>query len=89
MEKARKKGWMRDKMPETAAFIDKMREAFGEIEVNQVIKRGMKGEPVFYAEENGHRIGTYDQPNPDKCLYIGKDGILITKAEWEAERGTH
>ena len=45
-------------MPEVTAFIDSLREAFGKDHIDQQIRRGMRGEPVFYARENGHQIGT-------------------------------
>lgn len=45
-------------MPGTAAFIDAMREAFGADMINDQIRKGMKGEPTFYASENGHELGT-------------------------------
>jgi hypothetical protein len=35
-------GAMRDRMPECAAFIDALREAFGAEEINNVIKRGLR-----------------------------------------------
>ena len=49
---------MRDQMPEVAAFIDQMRQAFGKEEIDQQIRRGMRGEPTFYARERGQVIGT-------------------------------
>lgn len=49
---------MREQMPEVAAFIDKMRDAFGKEHIDQQIRKGMRGEPVFFARENGHQIGT-------------------------------
>lgn len=52
------KGSMREKMPLVTAWIDGMREAFGAEHIDGVIKRGMRGEPVFFASENGHTVGT-------------------------------
>lgn len=49
---------MRDQMPETAAFIDSLRSAFGEASINEQIRKGLNGEPTFYARENGHELGT-------------------------------
>lgn len=49
---------LREQMPEVTAFIDELREAFGKEHIDQQIRRGIKGEPVFYAKENGHQIGT-------------------------------
>lgn len=45
-------------MPETAAFIDKMREAFGVEMINKSIRDGLAGEGSFYASENGREIGS-------------------------------
>ena len=49
---------LRLQMPETAAFIDDLRAAFGADCINATIKAGMNGQPVFHARENGHEIGT-------------------------------
>ncbi len=54
-------GNMRDAMPLCAAFIDAMREVFGEEEINAQIRFGMQGAQTFYASENGHEVGT--RPN--------------------------
>ena len=55
------KGGMREVMPVTAAWIDRMRLAFGADHIDGQIRTGMKGEPVFWASENGHEVGTKDQ----------------------------
>lgn len=50
---------LRDAMPETAAFVDAMREAFGADQVNPQIKKGVGGIPNnFHAVENGNESGT-------------------------------
>ena len=49
---------LRDEMPQVAALIDRFRQTFGRTNIDDVIRRGIKGEPVFYASENGHTIGT-------------------------------
>lgn len=49
---------LRAKMPEVAAFLDSLREAFGPEVIDQAVRQGMRGEPTFFAEENGIRIGT-------------------------------
>lgn len=49
---------MRAEMPTIAAWVDAMVAAFGKDEVHGQIRRGMAGEPTFYAQENGHAIGT-------------------------------
>jgi len=45
-------------MPVTASFIDQMREAFGRVEIDAQIRRGMQGSDTFYAKENGVEVGT-------------------------------
>ncbi len=57
-----KQGSMRDEMPVVTAWIDAMREAFGKEHIDGIIKAGMRGQPVFYASENGHTVGTPAPP---------------------------
>jgi len=52
------KGGMREVMPVTAAWIDRMRTAFGAEHIDGQIRKGMKGEATFWASENGHEVGT-------------------------------
>lgn len=52
------KGSMREEMPITAAWIDRMRKAFGAEHIDGQIRKGMKGEATFWASENGHTVGT-------------------------------
>jgi hypothetical protein len=50
---------LRDQMPETAAFIDAMRAAFGKEGIDASIRKGMAGLPgFFHANEAGHEAGT-------------------------------
>jgi hypothetical protein len=49
---------LREEMPVVTELIDRFRKTFGRANIDDVIRRGMKGEPVFYASENGHTIGT-------------------------------
>lgn len=51
-------GNMRERMPQVAAIIDALREAFGAVEVNAALRRGMRGGQGFHATENGHEVGT-------------------------------
>lgn len=57
-----KKWDLREAMPVTAALIASFREAFGVGNINDVVRRGIAGEPVFYASENGHTVGTLGRP---------------------------
>ncbi len=45
-------------MPEIAGWIDAMVEAFGKEAIHGQIRQGLSGEATFYAQENGHAIGT-------------------------------
>ncbi len=56
---------LREQMPQVAALMDRLRATFGVANINAVIRAGIKGEPVFYASENGHTIGTkWPDPKP-------------------------
>lgn len=57
MEK-RRPGSMRQAMPGVAAWIDELRAEFGEEGINAQMRRGVAGEPVFWASEAGHVVGT-------------------------------
>lgn len=59
---------LRQAMPETAAFIDAMREAFGPENINPSIKAGIDGQPTFWARENGQEIGTRFTPPPERTI---------------------
>lgn len=53
------KGSMRDLMPQTAAFIDELREVFGADQIDPSIRLGLAGVPFkFHATEGGHELGT-------------------------------
>jgi len=66
---------MRDSMPEVAAFIDAMREAFGKEHIDGQIRLGMQGaRNTFYATENGHEVGTkFTEPKS----FITADKMVI------------
>ena len=63
------KGSMRDVMPGTAALIDEFRAVFGAEYINKILQQGMRGQPVFWAAENGHTIGTPEV----RGVRIGRD----------------
>ena len=62
-------GNMREQMPITAAWIDELRRVFGREYIDQQIRRGLKGDGVFQATENGHEIGRA----PVCGVLIGRD----------------
>jgi hypothetical protein len=45
-------------MPEVAAFMAKLRAAFGDKLIDDAVRRGKEGVPVFFACENGRDVGT-------------------------------
>src|SRR5258705_12982156 len=49
-------------MPETAAFVQWLRDAFGDATINEAVRRGKAGEPSFYACENSRAVGTASPP---------------------------
>ncbi|MEX3815739.1 hypothetical protein AB3X96_36820 [Paraburkholderia sp. BR13439] len=50
-------------MPEMAAFMADMRDAFGDACVDDAVRRGKAGEATFYACENGRTVGTASPAN--------------------------
>lgn len=67
---------LRDCMPQTAAFIDFCREAFGAEQINAEIKKGMAGLPGhFHASENGQTAGT---PFADRGGWVSLAEIDVT-----------
>jgi len=76
------KGGMREQMPQTARFIDGLREAFGADQVDPSIRAGMRGEPRFYAREAGHELGcAATQADAARCIEVGVP--LMAKWTWK------
>jgi hypothetical protein len=69
---------MKDQMPICAAFVAECRELFGAESINPEIRKGMHGEPTFYASENGHELGTKDT----------RQGLALTHIEINAPART-
>jgi hypothetical protein len=72
-------------MPATAAFIDALREAFGKDCIDAQIRRGMKGESTFFAQENEQQVGTR---NTDfaSVVYWDDQGIARSRSpDWMVE----
>ena len=64
-------GNMREQMPITAAWVDELRRVFGRDYIDRQIRRGLKGDGVFHATENGHEIG---RP-PKRGVRIGRNAF--------------
>jgi len=45
-------------MPEIAAFVAELRDAFGDATIDEAVARGKAGEPTFFASENCRMVGT-------------------------------
>jgi hypothetical protein len=50
-------------MPEVAAFMAKLRAAFGDETIDDAVRRGKCGETTFYASENRRTVGTASPAN--------------------------
>lgn len=73
---------LRQDMPETAAFIDALREAFGRAAIDAQIRAGLAGVPGrFFAQEGGHEVGTPPVPVPRRCMVSLADMILTAPEE--------
>lgn len=65
---------MRELMPQTAAWIDDLRAAFGSEVVDGAIRAGLRaGAPTFYAEEAGHQLGTPATMPAEARLHVFSD----------------
>lgn len=63
---------LRQTMPVTAAFIDNLRAAFGETDINAAIRAGLDGQPTFYAMEGEMEIGTKAPAEPEHKIVRGE-----------------
>jgi len=75
---------LRTVMPFTASIVDDFREFFPEAGIVETVRAGMNGQPVFFAREAGHEVGT---PLPDLSgrevslcdVVLGSNADLINK----------
>ena len=75
-------GRLREAMPQTAAFIDELRAAFGREAIDGQIRKGMQGLPCFWASENGIEIGTRAK---DAGQAFSVAELVIESAPWQSE----
>lgn len=76
---ANKKIDLRKDMPETAAWVDQRRAAWGKQFVNDCIRRALGGEAgLFYALEGGHVLGTPFPPDHPVAELQGQAVLLGT-----------
>lgn len=76
---------LRQSMPTVAAWIDDLRAAFGDAQINAAIRAGMDGQPTFYASENGIEIGVRAPYDANKAVSMS-DIVLDTKNATAAPR---
>lgn len=69
---------LREEMPQTYAFIEACRQAFGKESVNPQIKLGMEGAETFHASENGIEIGT---KIPEPNVFVTADQMRLASPE--------
>lgn len=60
---------LREQMPQCAAFLDDLRQAFGKAEVDQMIREGLAN-GTFYAAENGYEVGRPPEPRNWVVPYV-------------------
>lgn len=53
---------LRAQMPLVAALLDDLGHAFGHAEIGGRIRAGLRGAPVFWAQEGGQTLGTPSTP---------------------------
>lgn len=60
-------------MPLVTEFLDALRENqfFSRQQINDSIKAGLDGQPVFWASEGGLEVGTRFQIDPEKAVCVG------------------
>lgn len=78
---------LREKMPEIAAWVDQMVDAFGKDCVHGQIRRGLAGEPTFFAQENGHAVGTPVGQGVRYQVRWNEQGISEVVNDWEQRHG--
>lgn len=61
---------LRAAMPTVTGWIDSLREAFGDDQINPQIKAGIDGQTTFWARENGCEVGTPAAPAGDRAVSL-------------------
>lgn len=68
---------LREQMPWTAALVDQLRLQHGEAQINDQLRRGIRGEPRgFWARENGIEVGTRDT-SATSAYILNERGISV------------
>ncbi|TCS37471.1 hypothetical protein EDC30_104275 [Paucimonas lemoignei] len=69
----------KEKMPECAAFIEDLCQAFGTEAIHGQIRKGLNGEPTFWAKENGHEIGTPVDSGAEWRVTWNEHGVAVAE----------
>lgn len=72
------KGSMRKDMPGVTAFIDDLRATFGKEMIDGQIRKGINGQPTFWARENGHEVGTKAPEPRASIVYVNGTATVRT-----------
>ncbi|MDR5646767.1 hypothetical protein [Burkholderia cenocepacia] len=74
-------------MPEVAAWVSSLRDAFGDAVIEEAIRQSKAGEPTFFASENGRTVGipaptstntwVVDRAVADRHFCAGCDGSCV------------
>lgn len=76
---------LRADMPQTTAWIDEWRAAFGVEGINEVIRSGMAGSGDFYAVENGIEVGARSRYQNGVCA--AQMVLAVPEAEEPVDSG--
>ena len=75
---------LRETMPQTATFIDALREAFGKEHIDAQIKLGIQGAQTFHAVEAGQEVGTrFTEPTK----FVNGHQMVIRPKKTEETKG--
>jgi hypothetical protein len=77
-----KKEAMREAMPETAAWVDQLRQALGAERIDAAIRAGQQAQRHYTALQQSHGQGAADQwlkrqKFPAGCFYASENGHTV------------
>lgn len=75
----------REKMPWCASIIDDLVREFGQEFVHGQIRQGLAGRPTFWAQENGHEIGTRDTVPTSAISWDAVGNVISVVPHWMIE----
>ncbi|HVL76316.1 MAG TPA: hypothetical protein VM406_09885 [Noviherbaspirillum sp.] len=72
---------LREQMPETAAFLDALRDAFGKDAIDAQVRAAFAGAPTFWAME-GRRLGVRITEHTCEVYRDARDMARARRARW-------